>query len=527
MPEKGNPSDLPIGSSDTSSSSAIPLTLDQSEATPPKSPTALSGEAGSEEDSPDPAIPTAGTDGAREGQDALPHDAVTADGSSSAIESENAPSGGGKGGASNGGSRGQFDGGANPAGDTMIVAVCIISLGFIIFQLWSGSDQSDLRIIPTRIEGFHGTDANATTEQGTVSGIVTHNEVPFPAASVFVVATDGFGNKVGAFAPATKADGTFEVKIGPLTSATAGDRTFSDLQVTARKTETGYFRDHQMEGTLTVKLKRGGIIQDFRPQLRNLVLTLFATSLALAIFTPSQLWAARLQHFASIFVTCVLSASVVVAFGYGMSLVDNLPERDAARLGFATIFRGSYVADLPDEWLVSLTSPPDRFRKDTAVIVPKSPNPQNAADAPKLDDPITTRKPSETFSGVGAPLWFLFVGTIGAMLLTFDLVVTEIGAPASFGPDGNSRRELRLRLQRYVQHSFFVLFSPFVGLFVYQVVAGTRICSAPILVGIIALGTGPILPILLERGVRQAVQLFQRETTSEQNSDAKGKTNDG
>lgn len=404
--------------------------------------------------------------------------------------------------------------------DLWIAVICVGALFLSLWLLHSRSEQSDLRIFPTSIEGFQK-QGDAKDIVGTVHGIVVQNDAPCDNASVMAIAVDGLGNRVGGFASATKDDGSFDIKMASLAGNANLDHAFTDIQLIGRKTVKGWLSNDVMTGNVTIKLKRGGIIQDFKPELRNLVLVFFCASLLLALFTPSAQWAARFQHFGSIVLTCALSATVVYAFGYGMALVDDLPERDAARLGFATIFKGSYVADLPEEWLVSLTSPPERFHKSNPAVIDTTPQDAQKT-ARKSGEPVAAKPSSDTVSGVGAPLWFLFLGTIGAMLLTFDLVITEIGVPPSFALDTNSRKELRIRLRKYVQHSFFVLFAPIAGLFLYQLLAQTKISVSPILVGIIALGTGPILPPLLERGARQALQLIQPRPEREAPAEAPG-----
>jgi hypothetical protein len=384
-----------------------------------------------------------------------------------------------------------------------------------------------------------------------LSGFVTEDGQPCVGAAVFVVATDTLGNRIKTHSTKSDENGAFQFDLPQASPSCLRGQHLVSLKVSA-KSPRKWFGGGKT-GSTELKLQKGGIIQDFSPFFRNTILLLFAASLLLAIFTPSSAFVIRVQHYISIVVTCLLSVLVVLAVGQVMTLVDGLPERGVARVGFATFFKGSYVKDVESEWLVSLTAPPSSLlvnppAEDQGIVLsepgaagapaaqqgraPKDASTTNANDARKAPErdaakrasEIQPREPrdsadgtaigksaskSDPVSGLGAPLWVLFLGTIGAMLLTIGLVVQQVAITDIVGSEAQARANQRTRLQTYVQHSFFVLFAPFAAIFVYQLLVAAKAAGAPMMVGIVALGTGPTLTLLLDKAVKSAGQLLE------------------
>src|SRR5690606_12158615 len=128
---------------------------------------------------------------------------------------------------------------------------------------------------------------------------------------------------------------------------------------------------------------------------------------------------------------------------------------DVISLGFANIFRGTYVKDQPPEWLFSLTSPWVNVESGVA-------------------------------SGFGAPLWLLLLAVLGSGVFTVALLVKHVKDPIDFRDD----TPFRARVEEIVRHQFYVLFSPLGAVLVYQlmVAAGAGAVQATVAITIFAAG---------------------------------------
>jgi hypothetical protein len=426
----------------------------------------------------------------------------------------------------------------------IIVLACAFTVlvGFVIQNFVRG-DQQQLQVLAQNTSCA----AEAATKGVKVDGVVLEDTEPCPKATVVAVGTDNLGNQLRVSEMKTDEAGKFTFDLAAVPCPQV--QYIASVKIDAKSPPGRVWFTGGKTGSTELKLEKGGIIQEFSSFYRYMILLLFALSLALAIFTPSDPVVVRLQHYLSIVVTCLLSVFVVLAIGRIMMLVDGLPEqRGVARLGFATIFKASYVKDVGKEWVISLTAPPSSLLStpapcDKPAVAAAGQNDRPAtssahtsdaaakigeaakgskSEVAKSEEVATSRSAGEhaaannnsesgpEVTGLGAPLWVLFLGTIGAMLLTIGLIVQQLDLSDIVGEGEGTRADQRKRLQSYVQHSFFVLFAPFGAIFVYQLAVAAKAANGPLIVGIIALGTGPTLQLLLERAVQSAKDLFVR-----------------
>lgn len=200
---------------------------------------------------------------------------------------------------------------------------------------------------------------------------------------------------------------------------------------------------------------------------------------------------------------------------------------DVLELGFASIYKGSYVKDVPAEWVFSFTSKPPKSPDLTAGgtppangttpatvagvagapgVTPAQPAPQAAAPVPGAQ----TTAPID--GGFGAPLWVLLISVIGAGVLTVALLVAEISKiPAPNQPD-----QISGHLQGVIEHQLFILFAPVSSIFVYQVMVAGKSASSSFTVALAALGAGPSLSALLTKAAASAASFFGSTQTQPQ-----------
>ncbi|HZR20574.1 MAG TPA: hypothetical protein VFE51_25050 [Verrucomicrobiae bacterium] len=169
-------------------------------------------------------------------------------------------------------------------------------------------------------------------------------------------------------------------------------------------------------------------------------------------------------------------------------------------VGFVSIFEGTYVKDLPEQWLISMTGPPRDGNGTAPVTVHNKATKGESAAPSQAPDPGSV--PLKVIQSLGAPMWVVFLAVIGAALSTVALIVKEIRSPPSFfAPDP---AELRERMLILVQNQFFMLFAPLGSIFVYQGLVLGAAASQPFVVGVAALGAGATLNTLLSLAVSKA-----------------------
>jgi hypothetical protein len=108
----------------------------------------------------------------------------------------------------------------------------------------------------------------------------------------------------------------------------------------------------------------------------------------------------------------------------------NGGDNEIISLGFANVYRGTYVKEVSDEWLVSLTSPSHQG----------------------------------VSKGFGVPLWLVLVSVLGTGVYTISIIVRNIKDRVDF----KDVQKVRDRIEDIVRHQFYILFSPLCAALVYQ-----------------------------------------------------------
>ena len=312
--------------------------------------------------------------------------------------------------------------------------------------------------------------------------MVRRGEAAADKARVWAVASDGRGNRVWAAATSGAAPGEYLVRF----PRAIGGRPLINAEVHAVNGNASGAATVELAGLTTPKtivfiaVCLGGVL------LMSLLLPVFGHS-------PG-----RARYVVSMALAVLFSFWMVANIAIGLSSIERSSAADTAerhpaplRLGFLSVFEGSYVEGGSSEWLISLSAPP------TATPEPG--------------------KPASPVTGFGAPLWVVLVSALGASILTVSLVVNEI----KDGPSDNADA-IRTRMHNAVEHQVFILFAPIVSIFVYQTMVITRTANQDLTVAIGALGAGAALNSLLKYAVDTGGKLFTRPAGDEMKSPVRG-----
>jgi hypothetical protein len=343
-------------------------------------------------------------------------------------------------------------------------------------------------------------EGTAGSREVRITGFVVGSGQTVPNASVVVGATDSEQRHYVASSE-TDAKGKFEVSIK--LAPTPTDCQITSIRIDAA-TKVGFLA-YARHGSLTEDFVRQQVRrtpQELSVVLVWLIVLLFACVLVGGHVPVAPGRSARIRYYLIMAGTTAVGSLVLYMVASYMFGIETGLGPDPWRLGCVTIFKGRYVEKVEKEWLLSLTSPPPTPPTRPAPEPPKGtvkgpPNIKEGSQPPS-DDLVV---------GLGAPLWVLFIAVIGTFLMTLSLIWDEIIEPL---PTDNAEltKALNKRCHSYVQQAAFILFSPFTAIFIYQSLVATKSASSHLIVGVIALGTGPTLTALLAIGVKRAAQLL-------------------
>jgi hypothetical protein len=259
----------------------------------------------------------------------------------------------------------------------------------------------------------------------------------------------------------------------------------------------------------------------------------FLASVLLAFRRPADEDGRRRKYNWLIASSLLMTVLMITFIAVGLRGIDESGKGDRVMsLGFASIFRGTYVTGTHPEWLFSLTSYPARKASDEAPAS-KTPPPAAtsqpagaaaegpAAAAPLVaaggaGDPARKIEAGESVApksgaplwpsirGFGAPLWVILLSVLGAGILTLAMVVSGIAKPPNFDDESDVGR----RIETMIRHQFYILFSPVGGVFSYQLLVAAEAASQPLTVAVAALGAGMVLNNLLDYAVNAAAKLI-------------------
>ena len=311
-------------------------------------------------------------------------------------------------------------------------------------------------------------------------------------ARVTAVMSNSIGNRVAPPSIATDTAGYFAFP--PIRDRLSSDSvrgSASEVTVMVRGTVP---RDTvTVRGEETLRLTNQARTRWMRlpPSMLLTVVVIFVVSVIVGIWNAHTALGRNVQYYGTIALAFLLTAAVIAFISLGLRFVNLTgAEGDVIALGFANIYKGTYVKDIQQEWLLSLTAPW-----------------QAPAGAPALA------------RGFGAPLWTLLLSVIGSGLFTIQLIVRQVKTPV----DVNNARQFRDRLQEVVLHQFYIFFAPLGAIFIYQLLVAAGAASVETTVAIAMLAAGAALNGLLDRAlnaVQNAVEARKRSAAQDRKTAA-------
>jgi hypothetical protein len=402
----------------------------------------------------------------------------------------------------------------------MVVLMVGVVWGSMLFFKLLGTDgeagHSGLEVVAgiDRVsQGWSSTDRSNVTNTFAVAGRVLDDGIPADRTLVWCIVRDEAGNRFSPTNVYTDAQGQFRAEGIPAILGQAS----SNIRVYARQatTNTGWFKTPPKKGECVIAIdgvSRPSSIMDSRLWPCTLGFFCISILVGLSIHVMGAEWRPQL-YFCSVCTALLLTMSMLWAIAEAyMKVKTSVTPGQTWSIGFISIFEGAYIKDVPKQWLISLTGPPE---------APKAPE----RDPAKLDSgqtnnvaiPSATGQPAigpavapALIQGLGAPMWVVFLAVIGAALSTVALIVNEIKTPPNFAMQ--DPEVLRERLLGLVQNQFFMLFAPLGGIFIYQALVLAGAASQQFVVAVAALGAGATLNILLSLALTKASAALMPES---------------
>ena len=229
------------------------------------------------------------------------------------------------------------------------------------------------------------------------------------------------------------------------------------------------------------------------------ILVLFGVSLLLALIPVPTSWGWQGQaakYITAVIIAFFLTFLVLYHLSVGLIRVQEMADThddEVIQLGFATIFKGTYVEGGQPNWQFSLTGAPE----------PSETSPASDSDDVAQGDAVA--------KGLGAPLWGLLLSVVGAGLYTISLIVGGIQQQfRTIKPE-----EVRKKIQVIVLHEFYVVFAPVGAIIVYQTMVLSGAANEPVTVALALLAAGLGLNVILNVAVERFAKAMGITPTSQ------------
>jgi len=420
----------------------------------------------------------------------------------------------------------------------LIVGVFALGIGLVAWLVLGSGTNLDVQayavlVHPSSLdkdrdkEKDKGKDAE-TKDTWTVHGRVLRNDAPLEGVSVSAVALDELGNTYPALGKADKesspivitgTDGRFVFERIPteLVPESPARPKVRQIRISARQSR---FLRPELRGEAVLQLA------ELHTRSWSFQYAAGYVVFLLIVFFVSILSALLSRKWSGFYYVCMVLAVffmflIVGGIVYAQYSLFSGPskEDEVLNMGVAYVFRGTYVKEVAPELLISLTAPPAVKPPTTAApltFTPEKPaKGEGAKDMPtaKSDDKETKAKVAETSAvevvrGLGAPLWVVLIGVLGAALFTIGLIIREIKA----APDDNT---LPKRVPAIIEHQFFLLFAPLGAIFLFQLLVQAGSASQHVTVAIAALASGLLVNWLLKTALTTVHRLIGNGEGSE------------
>jgi hypothetical protein len=344
-------------------------------------------------------------------------------------------------------------------------------------------------------------------------GSVLTDSGPISNAKVWAVLRDLRGGSASPPAVTTGPAGGFEMESLPLQ---LGESDITQASLYTRVTQGDDGQAEPLRGEATVNITSTG-------SFRTVTLSAWALAFLPAIFLVSIVVPfipgapGQIRYVFTILMAFLFTVGMVASISMGLQKVNSTGTRgDVLSMGFASMFRGSYVDGVQEEWLFSFTEPNERFvltaprEAAPTVLTLDTTSAAGAVEERKQQDEPASGEKAALIQGFGAPLWVLLLAVYGAGLLTVAMIVSEIQNKPTAADPQKLPDEYRKRMGKVVRHQFYILFAPIGAVFVYQLLVMSDAAAKPVTVALAALGAGASMNLLLEQAVKYTKNLIEK-----------------
>lgn len=217
------------------------------------------------------------------------------------------------------------------------------------------------------------------------------------------------------------------------------------------------------------------------------IIIVFLASVLVAF--PARTVVKPLRYLSSILLAFLFTAGILAVLSIGLSQLNKSTSTEMTSFGPMIVFQHQDSSRVQTErqWAVSFSAGFTGNRPES-----------EATDTTGTSTITGENNNTSPTKGFWAPVWVLFLATLGSGILTVSLIVQEI----SNRPQFSNQTKMRDRLGQILQHQFFILFAPIGGIFVYQGLISVGAAGKTMTVALAALGAGASLNFLLKRAVK-------------------------
>jgi hypothetical protein len=347
-----------------------------------------------------------------------------------------------------------------------IVAIWLYSL---ISGAWS-TEKPKLDVVTSAVR-------DTFVSQWNISGRVVHTDDGRPMrVRVWAVAVDPAGNRFSPPEDITDSAGRFQLE--PIPAFLTRDTAQANLatEVTVHASTIAADDSTRLLGQENLRLSAAGRVRWTSPDPFALIFIgiLFLSTVIIGLVQSGKSdWARRTKYFALVVLSLLFTLTMIVVIAVGLKNVnEDSRAGDVISLGFANIYQGSYVKDVPPEWLLSFTAP----------------------------EPSALGAVSH---GFGVPLWLLLVAVLGSGVYTIALLVKHVNE------EPGDEKEYRARVGNLVSHQFYMLFSPLGAVLIYQLMVAAGSASVQVTVAFVIFAAGVAANALLDQAVKKVQEVLR------------------
>ena len=317
----------------------------------------------------------------------------------------------------------------------------------------------------------------AAAKTWNISGRVLIRKTGRPArVRVWAIAVDSAGNRFSP--PDTVTDDVGRFRLGPIPARFTSDSLQQATDVTVYASGPNPSdTSKSLRGEENLRLTRFGKVRwvEVSPWILLSVGVIFFAAIVVGLVRVTVVRTRRAKYYTLVVLSFLFSITMIALIAMGLRNVNaTATQGDVMSLGFANIYRGTYVKDVPPEWLFSLTTP-------------------------------QLWKPGEITTGFGIPIWLLLIAVLGAGVYTIALLVKHVTNQASL----DNEVEYPKRISELVQHQFYLLFSPLGAMLVYQIMVAAGLASVQVTVAVAIFAAGVAANALLDKAIKAVQEVLK------------------